>query len=66
MSESEGDASADAQLVVGGIFSVIAKLWSAMRDELPNVTLEDLVEVMFGDAEYWAKHPVDRSRSPQG
>jgi hypothetical protein len=49
-----GDDEADAQAVVGGVFSGIQKLRSAMAEAIPDMRLEDLIEVMFGDAEYWA------------
>jgi hypothetical protein len=60
----QSDASADALAVVGGIFSGVETLWSAMKEAIPDVRLEDLMEVIFGDAEYWAKHPVERHQPP--
>jgi hypothetical protein len=60
-----GDASEEARAVVGAIFSGVYKLWSAMKEAIPDVRLEDLAEVMFGDAEYWAKHPVERHKPEQ-
>ncbi len=61
----QGDAGAEAPTVVEGIFSGVDKLWSAMTEAIPDVRLEDVMEVMFGDAEYWAKHPVERHQPPQ-
>ncbi|MGZ6616351.1 MAG: hypothetical protein ACXVFQ_18210 [Solirubrobacteraceae bacterium] len=61
----QGDANADAPAVLEGIFSGVEKLWSAMKEAIPDVRLEDLIEVMFGDTEYWAKHPVERHQPPQ-
>ena len=60
-----GDASGEAPTVMDGIFSGVEKLWSALKEAIPDVRLEDLMEVMFGDAEYWAKHRVERHQPPR-
>jgi hypothetical protein len=57
---------ADVDAVMAGIFSGVEKLKHDMSDAIPDLTIEDLVEVMFGDAEYWAKHPPGAAKPREG
>jgi hypothetical protein len=42
--------------VAHNVSSLVGRLRAEMSRDLPDITLEDLAGVMFGDAEYWANN----------